>query len=497
MEMMLNVFVDLLAPLPLLQMFIGVTLGIVVGAIPGLTGTMLIALSVPLTFYMDSKLALVLLIGMYVGGITGGLISATLLRMPGSPSSIITTFDGYPMAKGGQPGKAISYGIFASFVGGIISWLFLALLAPPLAKVAIRLNMLNYFAMIVMALAFIVSVSQGELIKGLISGLLGLLVSTPGLDPITAGLRLDFGMEEMAGGFNLLPVLIGLFAVSQAITDILHIDQQLERLNFTFRQVIQGMRNMLPQMFNMIRSSVIGTWVGILPGIGANIGSIMAYTTAKNMSKNPEKFGKGAAEGIVASEAANNATICGALVPLVTMGIPGSIIDAILLGALIIHDVQPGPLLFKTNPDMVYTIINSALISNFLMFGIMIFATVLITKVIFVRKAYLLPVILLCCVIGSFAMANRMFDVWVMLAFGLLGYFLERANVPLAPFVIGIVLGPIAEDNLRSGLMGTAGDFTPLFTDPISASFLLFAFISLVWPLYKTAKQYLKEKSSL
>ena len=492
MEQMLSIFVDLMAPLPLLQMFIGVTLGIVVGAIPGLTGTMLIALSVPLTFYMDSKLALVLLIGMYVGGITGGLISATLLRMPGSPSSIITTFDGYPMAKGGQPAKAISLGIFASFMGGIISWFFLALLSPPLAKIAIKLDMLNYFAMIVMALVFIVSVSQGELVKGLISGLLGLLVSTPGTDPITAGFRLDFGLEEMAGGFNLLPVLIGLFAVSQVITDILHIDRQLERLNFTFRQVIQSMLNMFPQTFNIIRSSVIGTLVGILPGIGANIGSIMAYTASKNMSKNPEKFGKGAVEGIVASEAANNATICGALVPLVTMGIPGSIIDAILLGALIIHDVQPGPLLFKTNPDMVYTIINSALISHFFMFGIMIFATVIIAKVIFVRKAYLLPVILLFCVIGSFAMSNRMFDVWVMLGFGLLGYFLERAKVPLAPFVIGIVLGPIAEENLRAGLMGTGGDFSPLFTDPFSASCLCFAFISFVWPLYKTARQFLK-----
>lgn len=496
MEMMLEVFLALLMPVPLLYMIIGVALGIVVGAIPGLTATMLIALTVPLTFYMQSNLALVLLIGMYVGGITGGLITATLLRMPGSPGSIITTFDGYPMAKSGQPGKAISYGIVASFIGGLISWLFLALLSPVLARLAIKLNMLNYFAMIVMALVFIVSVSQGEMVKGLISGLLGLLVSTPGLDPITAGLRMDFGFEEMAGGFNLLPVLIGLFAVNQVLSDIVNIDKQLERLTITFRQIMSGMRDTLSQIGNIVRSSVIGTWVGILPGIGANVGSIMAYTAAKNMSKHPEEFGKGSPEGIVASEAANNATVCGALVPLVTMGIPGSIIDAILLGALIIHNVQPGPLLFISNPDMVYTIINSALISNFLMFGIMVFATVLIVRVIFVPKAYLLPVIFLCCVIGSFAIANRMFDVWVMLGFGALGYFFEKAKVPLAPFVIGIVLGPIAEKNLRAGLMGTAGDFTPLFTDPLSASFLFVAFVSLIWPFLRTAKEYFKGRKA-
>ncbi len=485
---MFDNFYHLLMPLPMFYLSIGVTLGVIVGAIPGLTGTMLIALTVPLTFYMDTKLALELLIGMYVGGISGGLISATLLRMPGSPSNIMTTFDGYPMAKNGAPGKALMYGVVASFVGGNISWLFLAALAIPLSKIAIRLDMLNYFAMIVMALAFIVSVSQGEMVKGLISGALGLLLSCPGMDPTTGALRLDFGLNEMAGGFNLLPVLIGLFAVSQAITDIVNIDQKMELLNVTFRQLMQGLKNMGPQTFNMIRSSVIGTWIGILPGIGASIGSIVAYSTAKNMSKTPEMFGKGAPEGIVASEAANNATICGALVPLLSMGIPGSIIDAVLIGALIIHNVQVGPMLFKSNPEIVYTIINSSLIANFIMFFIMIFGIVLTARFIFVKKAYLLPVILLCCVMGSFAMANRMFDVLVMLGFGLVGFFLERAKVPLAPLCIGVVLGPIAEGSLRSGLMGTAGDITPLFTDPVSAIFLLIAAFCFVGPLYKAFK---------
>jgi putative tricarboxylic transport membrane protein len=233
-----------------------------------------------------------------------------------------------------------------------------------------------------------------------------------------------------------------------------------------------------------VRSSLIGTWVGLLPGVGASIGSVMAYTAAKNMSKTPERFGTGAEEGIVASEAANNATVGGALIPLIAMGIPGSVIDAILIGALMIHSIQPGPTLFLSNADVVWAMIAACLVANILMFFMMTGMVGFISRLMFMPRAFILPVVMVFCVIGSYALDNTMFDVWVMLAFGLVGFFLERARVPLGPFVIGFVLAPLAEAKLRSGLMMTAGSITPIFTRPLSLAFLLIALALLIWPLW-------------
>ena len=325
---------------------LGTVLGIAVGAIPGLTGAMLIALTLPLTYYMTPTDAVVLLIAMYVGAITGGLITATLFRMPGTPSNVMTTFDGYPMAKAGRPGRALGLGISASFVGGIVSWFFLFLLAKPLSIWATRFGPFEYFTLILMAMVLIASVSQGSLVKGLIAGLLGMLASMPGVDPSAGQPRLTFDWYMLNGGLKLLPVLIGVFAVSQIISDILEIGRPMERIGSSTKGLLMTLRDWRRNAANMLRSSLIGTWVGILPGVGASIGSVIAYTTTKNLSKTPERFGKGAEEGIIASEAANNATVGGALVPLIAMGIPGSVIDAILIGALMIHSIQPGPTLF-------------------------------------------------------------------------------------------------------------------------------------------------------
>jgi putative tricarboxylic transport membrane protein len=243
-------------------------------------------------------------------------------------------------------------------------------------------------------------------------------------------------------------------------------------------------RDWKAQAVNLVRSSLIGTWVGLLPGVGASIGSVIAYTTAKNMSKTPERFGKGSEEGIVASEAANNATVGGALIPLIAMGIPGSVIDAILIGALMIHSIQPGPTLFLTNGDVVWAMIAACLVSTVLMFAIMTASVGMVARLSLLPKSFLLPVIMVFCVVGSFALDNTMFDVWVMLAFGLVGFFLERAKIPLGPFVIGFVLAPLAEAKLRTGLMMTAGSITPMFTRPLSLLFLLIAVVMLIWPLY-------------
>ncbi len=467
-------------PLGFFYVVLGTVLGISVGAIPGLSGAMLIALTLPLTYYMPANDAIVLLIGMYVGSITGGLITATLLRMPGTPSNVMTTFDGYPMARAGRPGRALGLGIAASFAGGIISWVFLLVLAKPLSIWATRFGPFEYFTLILMAMVLIASVSQGSLVKGLIAGLLGMLVSMPGVDPSAGMPRLTFDQHQLNSGLKLLPVLIGVFAVSQIITDILDIGRKIERVEAAKSGIMIKARDWLRHGPNMLRSGLIGTLVGILPGVGASIGSVIAYTTAKNVSSKPEEFGRGSEEGIVASETANNATVGGALIPLIAMGIPGSVIDAILIGALMIHSIQPGPTLFITNPDIVYAMIAACLIGNIVMLAVMTGTVNWVAKLAYIPRTYMLPVIIVCCVIGAFGLDNVMFDVWVMLVFGVIGFLLERARYPLGPFVIGFVLAPLMEAKLRTGLMMTAGSITPIFTRPVAATFLVIAIVLLV-----------------
>lgn len=465
------------------MLVVGTGLGIFVGAIPGLTGAMLIALTLPLTFYMLPFNAVVLLVSMYVGAISGGLITATLMRMPGTPAAIMTTFDGYPMARSGRPGRALGLGISASFVGGLISWMVLLTITQPLSILATRFGPFEYFTLIMMAMVLIASVSEGSLTKGLISGFLGMLISMPGVDPANGMPRLTFDWYMLNGGLQLLPVLIGTFAVSQIIADALDVEQIGERSEVNSRGVLMSLRDLKRHAVNMIRSSIIGTWIGILPGIGASIGSVVAYTTAKNMSATPEEFGKGSEEGIIASEAANNATVGGALIPLIAMGIPGSVIDAILIGALTIHSIQPGPTLFLTNADIVWGIIATCLLANILMWIMMTSSVRYIAKLIYLPRSYVLPIVMVFCVIGSYALNNTMFDIWVMLGFGIVGFLLERAKIPLGPFVIGFVLAPLAEEKLRSGLMMTAGDITPIFTRPFSLTFTVAAIALLLWPL--------------
>lgn len=473
----------------LFLMLLGTTLGVTVGAIPGLTGAMLIALTLPLTFSMDSGSAMMLLVSMYVGSVSGGLITATLLRIPGTPSSMMTTLDGYPMAQKGQSGRALGLGISASFVGGIVSLVFLILLAEPLSKYATHLGPFEFFSLVLMALVLIASVGGKSISRSLFSGFLGILFAMPGIVAATGDVRMTFGIQQLNGGFKLLPMLIGLFAISQIITDVIEKDKKVKRIEVSMKGMFMSGKDWLSQMVNLIRSSVIGTWIGVLPGIGANIGSVAAYSTAKNFSKTPEKFGHGSEEGIVAAESANNATVGGALIPLITMGIPGSVIDAILLGALMIHQLQPGPMLFESDPEVVYTIIGSFAVANVLMLFIMMALVKPLSKLSNIPKVYMIITVLTFCVIGTYAQSNNMFDVWSMLAFGLLGFALERFNIPLAPFVIGFVLGPMAESKLSTGLMSSHGSWMPLISRPISCFFVIVSIILLALPIIKRFKK--------
>ena len=475
----------LFTPTGLLLILLGTSLGVFVGAIPGLTGTMLIALVLPLTYGANPQYALTLLISIYVGAISGGMVTATLLRMPGTPASIVTTFDGYPMAQKGQPERALGLAVMASFVGGVISWGFLVLLAKPIATLSTKFGPFEYFTLVLMALVLIASVGGKSLSKSLLSGFLGILLSMPGIAAATGQSRLTFGINALNDGFKLLPVLIGLFAINQIFRDIINLKMKSQTKEIETKGLSLKLADFRRQGLNMIRSSVIGTWIGLLPGIGANIGSVAAYTVAKNSSKTPEKFGTGHDEGIVSAEAANNATIGGALIPLVAMGLPGSVVEAVLLGALVVHGLQPGPRLFGEHPEMVYTIMGAMLLANIAMAMIMGFSMRWLARISRIPSSYLLPVILVFCVIGSFALSNRIFDIWVMVAFGGLGFFLESKKIPLAPFVIGFVLGPIAEDNLSAGLMATNGSWLPIVTRPISIAFLAVSLAMLILPMLK------------
>jgi putative tricarboxylic transport membrane protein len=476
----------------ILLVALGTILGVIVGAIPGLTGAMLIALTLPLTFGMSGEHALVLLISMYVGAVSGGLITATLLRMPGTPASVMTTLDGYPMAQQGRPQHAISLGVCASLVGGSISWGFLAALARPMAAWSTRLGPFDFFALVLMAMALIVAVSGKSLARGLFSGCLGILAAMPGASPATGEIRLTLGFHELDDGFKLLPVLIGVFAVSQIISDIRRIGAPFERSASLERAALLKWSEWKAMAPNMLRSSLIGTWVGVLPGVGANIGSISAYAVAKGVSKHPEKFGLGSEEGIVASEAANNATVGGALIPLIALGIPGSVIDAILLGALVIHGLQPGPLLFEQNPEAVEAIMGAMLLANFVMAAFVLSTAKWLSRLAAVPTALLTPVILTFCVVGTYALANRVFDVWVMLGFGLVGFALEAVEIPLAPFVIGLVLAPLAEEHLGAGLMQSGGSYLPLVRNPIALVFTLLAVAIVVVVVWKGNNQELR-----
>ena len=470
-------------------MILGTVSGVVVGAIPGFTGGMLIALSIPLTFFMTPADALALLVAMYMGSVTGGLVSAIVLNIPGTPASVITTFDGYPMARDGKVGRALGLAASASLAGGLLSWLALVLLAKPLAAIAIHFTPWDYFALALVALALITSVGEGSQLRAMVAALAGILLSVPGDDPSTGTPRLTFDLTFLENGFPLLPVFLGLFAVGQVLLEASRPETGGPRPVGPLNGALLAMSDYKRHVGGAMRASGIGTVVGLLPGVGANIASIVAYATAKRISRRPDMFGKGSEEGIVASEAANNASVGGALIPLVSLGIPGSVIDAILIGALILHGVTPGPLLFQNNPDVVWSILASCLISAFLVYFVVLALAKPMGKVALLPRSILLPAILVFCIIGVYAGSNRFTDVWIMLMFGGLGFLMQKGNLPLAPFVIGFVLAPIAEANLRTGLMISQGSMAPIWQNWLPAILIASAALVFASPLLSRRKR--------
>lgn len=475
-------------------LFLGVAGGIIVGAIPGLTGSVGIILLLPFIYQLDASTAIVMLCGMFCGAIYGGSISAILISIPGTPSAAATVLDGYPLAQKGEAGKAIGIATIASTTGGIISTFCLMFIAPQLARFALKFGPEEYFALMIFGLTIIASVSGESLVKGLISGFFGLLIATIGLDPITGYARFSFNIPNLMTGFPLLPVLIGLFAISQIFI-------QLEAVGEKSRHFRQKIKNVLPSFKELkrlstviIASSFLGTFIGIIPGTGGTIASFLAYSEAKRWSKNPESFGKGNIIGVAAPEAANNGTTGGAMVPLLSLGIPGDVITAVMLGALLLIGIRPGPLLFKEHPEIINSIFAGMLLANVLILLLGILSVRLFPQVLRTPAAILFPVIFTLCFLGAFSLNNSVYDMFIALVFGIIGYIMRKNNFPAAPVVLGVVLGPIAEDELGRALIISHGDWTVLFQSPLAIFFYVISIFSLLSSLKRQFSIHSKTK---
>lgn len=487
-ELLQQGFGAVFSPYIFVLITIGVAVGIVFGAVPGLSATMAIALCLPLTYTMGPAAGLSLLVALFIGATSGGLISAILLNIPGTPSSIATTFDGAPMMQQGHGVKALGLGVVFSFLGTIFSIGALMFIAPILADIALSFGPHEYFSIAVFSLTLIATLSTGSLVKGLFAGALGFAFSTVGIAPVEAVRRFTFDHPSLNGGFAMLTVMIGMFAVAEVLkfAETGRSADRAKPQNISMKG-IKGfgfsIKEFIAQLPNATRSSLIGVGIGILPGIGAGTSNIVSYIAAKKRSKTPEMFGKGCQDGVVASETANNAGIGGAMIPLLTLGIPGDTTTAILLGGFMIHGIQPGPLLFISQGELVYTIFAALILASFLMLILEFFGLRIFIKLLSIPKHILLPIILVLCVVGAFGLNSRIFDVWAMMLFGLLGYGFVKGGLPIAPFIIGFILGPMAETNLRRGLMLSDGNFMGFLSNPISAAFLALAALSVSWHL--------------
>ncbi len=470
-------------------MMVGVTAGLIAGAVPGFTIAMAVVLTLPFTFGMDPVQGLATMIGVFVGGLSGGLMSGILTGIPGTPSSVATTFDGFPMARGGQPGLALGLGVWSSFFGGTISAILLVALAPQLARIGLEFQPWDYFSLVLFALTITASLAGEHLVKGLIAGALGLLVATIGEDDINGVARFNFGSDALRQGFDFLPVLIGLFAFSQLLSDVR--DRVMARKSLSEGGAVavriehrRAAAMVLKRWINLLRSSFIGVFTGILPAAGSSISNILAYDQAKKASREPEKFGTGHADGIIAPESANNATAGGALITMMALGIPGDIVTAVMLGALLIHDVIPSPSFISDSPVLAYAIFLAFFVANFLMLGLQSGALRLFVLITRVRMYVLASVILSYCAIGVFALNNVEFDLWTLLLFGILGYVMRNLGFPLAPMILGVVLGNIAELNLSRAFAITT-DLEMFVVRPWSLFFIILAAFSVFFPRYQ------------
>ena len=476
---------------------IGVIAGIVVGAMPGLSATMAISVLVPFTFGLEPLVALGLMAGIYNGAMYGGAIPAVLLRIPGTPAAVATTFDGYPMAQKGEGGFALQVAVVSSALGGIASAFALMLLAPPLSRVTLLFGPSEVFWVAVFGLASIIFLLGGNPIKGLVSACFGVFVSVVGSDPIYGNDRFTFGQLEMLDGINIVILLVGLYALPPVI-DLLETPLKTDGVNST-KLGTESLWKALPKMkgFGMtwVRGSLIGIWIGILPGAGGSMAAFMSYNEARRTSKNPDAWGEGEPEGVAAAETANNADTASALIPALTLGIPGTAVAAVMLGGLLVHGLQPGPMLFRDNPDIVF-----GFMWQFLFGAILLvllggsLATNSFARLLNLPRPLLGSVIIVLMLIGVYSIHGRMFDVYLMLGFGAVGWVMDKLKFPLPPVVLGLILGGFAEENLRLALRIGRGDWMVLFQNTTSLVLVALTIAVIVGPTLK--KRYIDSRKA-
>ena len=484
MDLILAGFLDAVTPLSLLAIVAGTLIGVIVGVLPGLGSVVGITMVLPFTFGMPQVPAIALMLGVYCGSVYGGSITAIILNTPGTPQAAATVLDGYPMAKRGEADLAIGWVTTASTLGGLFSVLVLIVAAPYLARFSLQFTPIEYFMLGIFALTCIANVSRGQMLKGLLSGLAGIMLATIGTDPVTGDLRFTFDNFELSAGVELVPAVVGLFALAEMFVRV------AER--WTPATAAPPMRvgfRMPPlaawkgRLGGLLRSCLIGSFVGALPGTGAATASFIAYSEARRTSKNRENFGKGEPDGLIACESANNAVTGSALVPTLALGVPGDPVTAVMLGALVIQGVIPGPNLFSNEIELVYAIFLVLILVNLVMFATGALGAQLFTRVLRIPEPLLIGLVLVIAMIGAYGVRGNMLDIWVALGAGLLGTAMRFAGFPIAPMVIGMVLSPMIEQSLRQGLLITRGDFLAFFERPIALALLVLTLSVVAWPL--------------
>ncbi len=478
-----------LDPINLFYCFLGVFIGTLIGVLPGIGPVGAMSLLLPTTFKSTPEAAIIMLAGIYYGAMYGGSTTSILVNIPGEAASVVTCLDGYQMARKGRAGPALGIAAFGSFIAGTLSVLGLMLMAPPLSRIAIQFGPPEYFTLMVLGLTILIYLAHGSMPKALIMAAFGIVLGLIGLDSINARPRFTFDRMELIDGVGLVPIVMGLFGISEVL---LNIEQVIRRDIFEtkIRGLLPSAKDWRDSLAPMTRGSLLGFFLGILPGGGAVISSFISYAVEKRVSRHPEKFGQGAIEGVAGPEAANNAATGGAFIPLLTLGIPPNVIMAMLLGAFMIHGVTPGPLMMKQNPGLFWGVISSMYVGNFMLLVLNLPLIGMWVQVLKVPYKILFPLILLFCLIGVYSVSNAVFDIYVMIVFGIVGYLMKKFGYEGAPLVLAFVLGPLMENNLRKSLIMSQGDFSIFFTRPLAAASLIVALFLLASPLLP----YLKKK---
>ncbi|MEW6333327.1 MAG: tripartite tricarboxylate transporter permease [Thermodesulfobacteriota bacterium] len=486
MDVIWSASLQVFQPHMILIILLGNFIGVVIGALPGITGSMAIAILLPLTFSMSAAEGLMLLLGIYPGGIFGGSIAAILMNLPGDPPAVMTTLDGYPMAQKGEAGRAIGIATTASLLGSLFGILVLIVIAPTLAKFALKFGPPEYFMLCVFGLSSIAAVATRDLTTGFIACMIGLLFGEVGMDPVFSVQRFTFGQVNLQSGLPFGPLIIGLFGLAELLRQILGPLEQLQLRVQQIRKVFPSRKDLKTCMPAILRGSIIGTVIGALPGAGATIASIISYNVAAGTDRNPERFGTGVIEGIAAPESANNASVGGALIPLLTLGIPGSTITAILIGAFMVHDIYPGPLLFRDHLGLVYVIFIGLIVASFgfALFGFL--SARFAPLVLKAPPAIVTPLIAVFCLVGAYASNGNPWDIGLAIFFGVFAYIIGEFGIPTPPIILGYVLGPLVETNFRSSLQLSQGSLMIFLTRPICLVSLILTIVILLYPIWKS-----------